>query len=420
MPGRLRRIQTDMVSEKANLDFNSATVYDSLSVIGKFYTTDVSWVTGKNIDMNNLTVTNTLNVSTFVVAGNVTIQGNLSALGETTYLNTDVVTLSTMRINNITPGPALFVNQEGNETVLDIRNNNFPVLLLSGGRLDISSSGNSNQWWSTTTTVSSISGWKRTDTTTDAAGAIGVGSTIQLGTDPIAILEQILYSYKIPNFSFFQMNFSEGNMSAVLDLGQVIAAGSRTATWGYGTLGNLDWNTNSIGIHRDGTLIARDISYATQLVSIAHPAYTNNSPTTVTFSLTGGHTRRTPAVTTLTNSYHWRHRIWFGKSPLTSLANFSNFSSFNSVFTNTNNSFGSNTFSFNSSINPEYPYIITPVNPGSIASTYNTFKDTSTNLDWPFLPSTQLTVTGLNGISITYNVYRSTNPTAAAVNILAS
>lgn len=279
-----------------------------------------------------------------------------------------------------------------------------------------SNDSNSTQWGSAFTTVSAISGWKRTDTTTDAVGAIPAGTTITSGKDAIAIIEQMLYSYKSPSFNSFDVALA----STTLNLGDTIAAGNRTATWGYGSLGNTNWTSNSIGVARGSQGIAGNVSYSTASISVPHPnPYTYSTPTNLVFNLTGGQAQGGTISTSQT--YSWRHRIWYGKSDLTALTQFSDFSSiFSNFFTQGTTSFTTYNYPYvDSSPTPKYLYILTPTSPGTITGDYDytKFKDTSTNLIWPFNAPINLTVTGYNSISITYKVYRSLNATGGAVTI---
>lgn len=287
---------------------------------------------------------------------------------------------------------------------------------LSSSNIVYSDYSNSNQWGSAFTTVSAISGWKRNDSTTDTVGAIPVGTTITAGKDAISIIEQMLYSYKSPSFASFDAALA----STTLDLGDTIAAGSKTATWSYGALGNSNWIPSSIGIARGTQGITNALSYATASVSVPHPnPYTYSTPSNLTFYLTGAQATG-PTVST-SQTYSWKHRIWYGKSTLTSLTQFSDFNTFSNLFTQGTTSFSTYNYPFaDSSPTPKYLYILTPSSPGTFTASdydYTKFKDTSTNLLWPFSAPVNLTVTGYNSISVTYKVYRSLNATGGAVTV---
>lgn len=124
----LRKIQTDMVSHLADLDFNTATLYSNLSVYGEIRTDNIRWITGANIEAASITTLNHLNVS-----GNATIAGNLSALGNITYIDTNVVVTSAMSITNTGTGPALVVDQTGAQPIADFRDDGVSSLFIADG-----------------------------------------------------------------------------------------------------------------------------------------------------------------------------------------------------------------------------------------------------------------------------------------------
>lgn len=124
----LRKIQSDMVSNLADLDFNTATLYSNLSVFGEIISTNIRWITGANIEASSITTLNHLNVS-----GNATIAGNLSALGNITYIDTNVVVTSAMTITNTGTGPALIVNQTGAQPIAEFRDDGVTSLFIADG-----------------------------------------------------------------------------------------------------------------------------------------------------------------------------------------------------------------------------------------------------------------------------------------------
>jgi len=124
----LRKIQSDMVSNLADLDFNTATLYSNLSVYGEIRTTNLNWLTAADVSVSSLTTRNNLQVS-----GNLTISGNLSALGTTTYLDTQVVVTSAMSISNTGTGPALIVNQTGPQPIAHFQDDGTTALFIADG-----------------------------------------------------------------------------------------------------------------------------------------------------------------------------------------------------------------------------------------------------------------------------------------------
>lgn len=132
----LRKIQSDMVSNLADLDFNTATLYSNLSVYGEIRTTNLNWLTAADVSVSSLTTRNNLQVS-----GNLTISGNLSALGTATYLDTQVIVTSAMSITNTGTGPALIVNQTGSQPIAHFQDDGTTALFIAdGGNVGIETS----------------------------------------------------------------------------------------------------------------------------------------------------------------------------------------------------------------------------------------------------------------------------------------
>jgi len=289
---------------------------------------------------------------------------------------------------------------------------------ISASNVVYGSGSNSNNWGSSFTTLCAISGWKSSDLTTDQVGAIPPNTSISLGTDAITILEDMLYSYKSPLFLNFDINLPANNL---LDLGETINNGTYAATWSYGTLGNNNWSANSIGIALETQGLVGSISYNTTTTNVYHPNnYSYSIPTDLTFYLSGGQTVGANIISS--DVYSWRHRIWYGRSALESLASYSDFSSFSNIKTQGKESFDEYNYSFPATDNtPRYLYILTPSSPGNFASSnynYSKFKDFNSDLIWPFNPPTSLgPIACLNSVNITYNVYRSVNATAGSVTI---
>ena len=123
----LRKIQTDMVSNLADLDFNTATLYSNLSVYGEIRTTNLNWLTAADVNVSSLTTRNNLRVS-----GDVTVSGNLSALGNISYIDTNVIVTSAMSITNTGTGPALAVNQTGPQPVVNFQDDGVSAFFVDG------------------------------------------------------------------------------------------------------------------------------------------------------------------------------------------------------------------------------------------------------------------------------------------------
>ena len=124
----LRKIQSRMVSQLADLEFNTCTLNSNLSVYGEIRATNLSWISGVDVSAANLTTRNNLYVS-----GNATIAGNLSALGNITYIDTNVIVTSAMTITNAGTGPALVVNQQGAQPIINFQDDGTTALFIADG-----------------------------------------------------------------------------------------------------------------------------------------------------------------------------------------------------------------------------------------------------------------------------------------------
>jgi hypothetical protein len=72
------------------------------------------------------------------VSGNLLITGNLSALGDVTYLDTKIISTSAVQITNIGTGPALIVTQEGPQDIATFYDDaNTALIIKDGGNIGI-------------------------------------------------------------------------------------------------------------------------------------------------------------------------------------------------------------------------------------------------------------------------------------------
>jgi len=106
----------------------------------------------KNINMNNNLIytnasTNRVGIGTtepsekLHVLGNTRIEGNLEVNGTTTIINTNVANSEQLNITNDGTGPALTINQKGNEAIIEIKDDDVTCLkVFDGGNLGIGTS----------------------------------------------------------------------------------------------------------------------------------------------------------------------------------------------------------------------------------------------------------------------------------------
>ena len=106
----------------------------------------------KNINMNNNLIytnasSNRVGIGTTIpteklhVLGNARIEGNLEVNGTTTIINTNVANSEQLNITNDGTGPALTINQKGNEAIIEIKDDGVTCLkVFDGGDLGVGTS----------------------------------------------------------------------------------------------------------------------------------------------------------------------------------------------------------------------------------------------------------------------------------------
>ena len=256
---------------------------------------------------------------------------------------------------------------------------------------------------------SAESTWTSTVPTTasDVAG-IPQGTTIDIGSNAISILTQILYPYQSVSFS----NFSLGLAANTFDIGQTSAAGNYNATWSASSpTGN--WVAGSVNISRAGTSLVSGLDYNSSPTSITHPAYRYTTPTTLSFSLTGQQLQGTNPQTA-SKDYYWRHKIYWGKSASDPTSTASVSTNGGNRFTSGNTSLGSYTYTFTSSGSALACYVIVPTS----LTQYTSWKDENNAVFGPV--SGTFTETSTHGVSIGWTWYKVNLPTTSGLSVSAS
>jgi hypothetical protein len=137
----LRKIQSELVSNLANISFNSGTIFSNLSVVGTLNTgilsattifgaipsaTNWNSVYSAYNELSGSYITNNYN-------GNVTILGSLSVLGDITYIDTAVTVTSALSVINLGTGPALVINQKGSQPIANFLDDDVSSLYIADG-----------------------------------------------------------------------------------------------------------------------------------------------------------------------------------------------------------------------------------------------------------------------------------------------
>ena len=247
--------------------------------------------------------------------------------------------------------------------------------------------------------------WTKDDTIPTTIGGIASGTVGQTldGLTAIQILEKLLYPYQTLSFSSFSVGLP---ISETVEVGTISAALAYTSNWGFNNYSNLTANSISItGL----TTLASSLSGTTS--SVTHPVYYFDAPTNLTFTIRANQTSGGDA--TRTQTYSWRKKIWYGKSNLDRLANYSDFSSFSSIFTQNLTSVSSANYSFAATpTDDQYAYIIIPAD-----SSYSTIMDEA--FGFAYETSENITIVNSLGVSLPYKYYRSSTAHTSALILAA-
>ncbi len=247
--------------------------------------------------------------------------------------------------------------------------------------------------------------------TTDGLGGIAQGTTF-LNQTMQQMFDALLYPYQTPAFT----SFARTNLLTVYEVGQPIAIGSQTFSWATSNSSNVSANTIRIE-----QLSPSTTTLASNLANVSSTAITlsiNISSSTNT--VTALNLYRITAIDTQGASFNrtitafWRNRWYYGKSVNTSIT-----AAQASGLTNTA-LVASVTNSYvtwpSTPSGPQYGYLVIPQN----LSQPSNLRDSTTGCfgnNIPYSVIGTLTFGNIYGISTTYNVYRTTNAFAGALNV---
>ena len=244
----------------------------------------------------------------------------------------------------------------------------------------------------------------------ETIGGIVAGSTIADGTNPIEILESLLYPYQVVDFT----NFND-NLSTYYELGET--AGNQTASFSWSTSGpNGNWvGDTTISSTEEGTIVS-GISYDDSPQSYAHPAYRKTAVSAVTFTISSEQSQGADA--SATTSLLWRHAAYYGRAGvdqnplvLTDGADLS-FATKVHPFTTVNNwqpSVGA--------VSPSsYVYFIYPSEIYNGVPTVTDITDPNAPIPMPVTDGGTFNYTNDHGITIEYYYIRTTNALGGAID----
>jgi len=245
--------------------------------------------------------------------------------------------------------------------------------------------------------------WTNGNPVTATIGGIDSGDYIGIGSKAIEILQLMFYPYQPVSFSTFSVNLASG----IKELGQGITGSTVNTTW-TASGPTYNWVPNGITLSRNqGTsLVVDNLSYTPSSVSVTHPPYVYNVPTTLTFTLTGDQLEG--ANVSITQSYDWQHKVYYGSSTNPAITDFTDLTG--EFATNTSTSVRT---IVGDGINPKYFYFVIP----SSFTRYTGFKDDATSFSIPFNAALTISVTNAYGVSTSYKYYRSFETSDGTLNI---
>ena len=234
--------------------------------------------------------------------------------------------------------------------------------------------------------------------------AITVGGAVPGTTFSTTVedaLNTILYPYQTPAFSSF--GFTQ---TSPLEVGDTVAAGSKSFTWTFTNASNITANTMNITDVTASIPLAVNISNTSPVAIIIGPA-TSVTAASHTWSCSATNTQAATFSSTFTVSWQWR--TCYGESALTTLTSADILALRVTGLASTIN--GTKAF-----VGGGYKWICYPTTFGL----KTTFKDTATNLDVAMVGAATVPVTNTFGVTQVYYAHRTLNILGGAINIAVS
>lgn len=247
-------------------------------------------------------------------------------------------------------------------------------------------------------------------TATDIDG-IPAGTTFDIGLTAIAILERILYPYQ--EVSFASLNSGLG--ATVFEMGETAGNGSKKVTWSIaGPTANWVADSGNLfysGVASGSLLSGFSITGNGLSANVTYPAIraTDIDDNTLTVSITGQQQQRTLIVSRNATNVRWWFKWYYGRSTAETLSSISGLTEQN--FANPSSPVER---SFAAAPGGGYSYFLVkkPNGSGDRGYTISQVVLKESNSVIPLknggTPDT-LTITNAQGLSVTYNVYRTLN-----------
>ena len=214
------------------------------------------------------------------------------------------------------------------------------------------------------------------------------------------VLNMLFNPYQPPAFTSFAIT----GQSQTLEIGDSIASGTKTFTWGTSNSSNVQANSITIA-DNSGTLLSSEANDGSATYSLGSNITNTTVGSTRTFTITGTNTNSN----TFSSSFvvTWKANLYTGKYTGTTIDE-TNAES----LTSTLGGVPTGTKSF--SAGAGYIYYVYPSSFANIAS----MKDVATNLDVPYTQLSNISITNGFSVTTTYKVFRTINQLNGAITLI--
>lgn len=230
-------------------------------------------------------------------------------------------------------------------------------------------------------------------------GGITQGTNL-LNMNLYEVFDMLLNPYQPPAFTSFAIT----GQSQTLEIGDSIASGTKTFTWGTSNSSNVQANSITIA-DNSGTLLSSEANDGSATYSLGTNITNTTVGSTRTFTITGTNTNSNNFSSSFVVT--WKANLYTGKYTGTTIDE-ANAES----LTSTLGGVPTGTKSF--SAGAGYIYYVYPSSFANIAS----MKDVATNLDVPYTQLSNISITNGFSVNTTYKVFRTINQLNGAITLI--
>jgi hypothetical protein len=231
-------------------------------------------------------------------------------------------------------------------------------------------------------------------------GGVTAGTDLT-GMTIYAVFNMLFNPYLLPSFT----SFSITGQDTILEIGDSIASGSKTFTWGIANSANVTADTLSI-TGEPGTIVSSGSITSPYVYNLASAITKTTVDSTSVFTISATNTNSGSFSRNFTVT--WKAYLYTGKSTLTSLID-------DDAVALSTSSLGGSPFGTKSfASGAGYIYYVYP----NTFADISTMKDVATNLDVPFLHLSDITISNSFSIGTTYKVFRTLNQLNGAITLI--